>query len=147
MFDFVFLENLVFWMKHFKFYLFITFNIFCWNWLENIVSSLCYFVSEKFSHFEICNLFFQDKIYQHVYGFSLQAKYVKYGKPAQKITMSVDIQGGKLRIVKPHKDVLDDSNVFSHDKVTLNVYGFSMRIYRTRSRKSPPSLKGPPLIF
>jgi len=33
-----------------------------------------------------------------------------------KIKLTVDIQGGKLMTIKPTKNVLNDNNVFSHDK-------------------------------
>ena len=36
-----------------------------------------------------------------------------------KIKLTVDIQAGKLMTIKPTKSVLNDKNVFSHDKGVL----------------------------
>ena len=49
----------------------------------------------------------------------LQAKVVKHGQAKGKINLTVDIQSGKLFAVKPSKEILDDSNVFTHDKSKL----------------------------
>jgi len=49
----------------------------------------------------------------------LQAKVLKL-TVLSKIKLTVDIQAGKLLAVKPTKDVLNDKNVFSHDRSTLS---------------------------
>ena len=38
------------------------------------------------------------------------------GKNGQKLNLTVDIQQGKLFVVRPNKNTLDSSNVFLHDK-------------------------------
>lgn len=60
---------------------------------------------------------------------NLKVKMEKVGKNA-KATLTVDIQAGKLFAVKPSKEVLDDSNTFTHEKgmfVSLNIH-FSFAI-------------------
>ena len=47
---------------------------------------------------------------------NLQVKTYKFGKPAGKITLTVDVQAGKLFAVKPTKDILNEQNVFTHNK-------------------------------
>ena len=51
----------------------------------------------------------------------VQAKLVKLGKDA-KVKLTVDIQSGKLFCVKPSKDILDESNMFTHDKGRYKCY-------------------------
>jgi hypothetical protein len=48
----------------------------------------------------------------------LQAKMLTLSQ-AKRIKLTVDIQVGKLLAIKPHKEVLNDSNVFTHDKSTF----------------------------
>ncbi|XP_064614933.1 phosphatidylinositol 3,4,5-trisphosphate 5-phosphatase 1-like [Liolophura sinensis] len=46
-----------------------------------------------------------------------EVKAIKHGRVAGRVTLTVDIQAGKLFAVKPSKEVLDDSNTFPHDKI------------------------------
>ena len=39
-----------------------------------------------------------------------------------KIKLTVDIQAGKLMAIKPTKSILNDNNVFSHDKSAISLY-------------------------
>ena len=43
------------------------------------------------------------------------------GKNGQKLNVTVDIQQGKLFVVRPNKSTLDASNVFLHDKSKIFV--------------------------
>ena len=43
------------------------------------------------------------------------------GKNGQKLNLTVDIQQGKLFVVRPNKTTLDSSNVFLHDKSKIFV--------------------------
>jgi len=52
----------------------------------------------------------------------VQAKTVSVRGQA-KIKLTVDIQAGKLMAIKPTKSILNDNNVFSHDKSMLVVFG------------------------
>ena len=49
----------------------------------------------------------------------MQAKTVSLSGQG-KIKLTVDIQGGKLMAIKPSKNVLNDNNVFSHDKSMIS---------------------------
>ena len=53
----------------------------------------------------------------------LQAKLSKSGKlsASHRVTLKVDIHSGKLFMVRPSKETLDDSNVFNHDKGISNI--------------------------
>jgi len=46
----------------------------------------------------------------------VQAKTVSLSQA--KIKLTIDIQGGKLMAIKPTKNVMNDNNVFTHDKST-----------------------------
>ena len=48
--------------------------------------------------------------------FVFQVKVLKHGKTNYKLKLTVDIHQGRFFAVKPNKDNLDSSNMFSHDK-------------------------------
>jgi len=50
----------------------------------------------------------------------MQAKTVSLSGQG-KIKLTVDIQGGKLMAIKPTKNILNDNNVFTHDKSTISL--------------------------
>ena len=52
----------------------------------------------------------------------MQAKTVSLSGQA-KIKLTVDIQAGKLMAIKPTKSILNDNNVFSHDKSMILLFG------------------------
>ena len=58
-----------------------------------------------------------------------------------KIKLTVDIQAGKLMAIKPTKNVLNENNVFTHDKSTCRLSATLFSTFRYRV----PALS--PLIF
>lgn len=63
-----------------------------------------------------------------------EVKAIKHRREAGRVTLTVDIQAGKLFAVKPSKEVLDDSNTFPHDKSENLVY---VRLEMERQDISP----------
>jgi len=57
-------------------------------------------------------------MFTDMYNTVVQAKTVSLSGQA-KIKLTVDIQGGKFMAIKPTKNVMNDNNVFTHDKSML----------------------------
>ena len=70
---------------------------------------------------------------------SLQAKLVKSGKQSSKVTITVDIQLGKVKFLRPNKDMLEEVAVNSHQSKQVFLL-FHMLIYISIYIVKPPKV-------